>query len=234
MKAAIPILALVLTGARAELADVQQVSLRMAQTMSRESVALRNYTALRHYVLTTSTAGHSAEMLVRVSYAAPHTKNFEVVWERGSGAVQKRIFRRLLESEKEAARGDARITPKNYEFQLEGTEPLNGRPCYVIGITPRTTRKFLIRGRIWVDAKDFAVVRVEGEPAEGHFWIKRTHMVQKYRKMGNFWLPTLNESDTEVRVFGRAHLSIENLEYQINHYDTDSPAETAYRRGRVE
>src|SRR5213078_3661535 len=98
MNAAIPILALALTGARAELADVQQVSLRMAQTMSRDSAALRNYTVLRRYVLTTSTAGHSAEMLVRVNYAAPANKQFDVVWERGSNILQKRVFRKLLEA----------------------------------------------------------------------------------------------------------------------------------------
>jgi hypothetical protein len=234
MKTAIPILALVLTGARAEPADLQQVSLRMAETMSRESAALRNYTVLRHYVLTTSTAGHSAEMLVRVTYAHPGEKNFEVLWERGSGAIQKRVFRRLLDAERDASRTDARITPANYIFHLLGNDTLNGRPCYVIQIEPRSQRKFLLRGRVWVDAQDSAVVRVEGEPADGNFWIKSTHLVQKYRKVGNFWLPATNESDTEVRIFGGAHLLIENLEYQINRYETDVSAEISSKRSRVE
>jgi len=234
MKAAIPILALVLTGARAELADLQQVSLRMAETMSRESAALRNYTVLRHYVLTTSTAGHSAEMLVRVTYAHPGEKNFEVLWERGSGAIQKRVFHKLLDAEKAASRLDARITPENYKFHLRGNDTVNGRPCYVIQIEPRVQRKYLVRGRIWVDVQDFAVVRVEGEPVDGNFWIKSTHLVQQYRKVGNFWLPAVNESDTEVRIFGGAHLLIENLEYRINRYGTDISAETASKRSRVE
>jgi hypothetical protein len=233
MRAAIPILALALTGAHAELADVQHVSARMAEASSRDNAALRNYTVLRHYALTTSTAGHSAEMLVRVNYSKPGGKAFEVLWERGSSAVHKRVFRKLLEAEKDAARTEAGITPENYEFHMLGTQLLDQRLCYVMEIVPRASRKYLLRGRIWVDAQDFAVVRVEGEPTEGSFWIKSTHLVQHYRKVGNFWLPAVNESDTEVRIFGRAHLSIENLEYQVNNQGMEGHAETA-SRSRVE
>ena len=111
---------------------------------------------------------------------------------------------------------------------------MNGRRCYVLRITPKAQGKYLIRGRIWVDAEDFAVVRVEGEPAEGHFWIRSTHLVQRYRKVEKYWLPAVNESDSDVRIFGRAHLTIENLEYQINHYDAENRAEAVSRRPRVE
>jgi hypothetical protein len=36
-----------------------------------------------------------------------------------------------------------------------------------------------------------------------------------YRKIGDFWLPESNESETKVRVFGTAVLSIEYRDYQI-------------------
>jgi hypothetical protein len=78
------------------------------------------------------------------------------------------------------------------------------------------------------------VVRVEGEPVDtDSFWIKSTHMVQRYRKVGGFWLPGSNESDSEVRIFGRAHLSIENLDYNINHSETEDQA-GLLRRPQVE
>jgi hypothetical protein len=230
MRPALSILALLISGAKAEMADVQQVSLRMSEAMSRESAALRNYTVLRHYVLTTSTGNHSGEMLVRVEYANPGGKTFDVVWERGSSGIHKRVFRKLLEAEREAAKTDARISPDNYDFHLEGSDVVNGRRCYVLRLEPKGPRKYLIRGRVWVDADDFAIVHFDGEPADTHFWIKRSHVVQRYQKVGRFWLPAVNESETEVRIFGRAHLTIESLEYQVNRHESGGRAETAWRR----
>ena len=230
MRRVLPILALPVSGAQAEMADVHQVSLRMTEAMSREREALRNYTVLRHYVLNTSNGNHSAEMLVRVEYANPGGKTFDVVWERGSSGIHKRVFRKLLEAEREAARTDARISPANYDFHLEGSDVLNGRHCYVLRLEPKGQHKYLIRGRIWVDADDFAIVHFDGEPADSHFWIKSSHVVQRYQKVGRFWLPAINESETEVRIFGRAHLTIESLEYQVNRHETGGRAETASRQ----
>ena len=232
MKPALPILALMLTAGRAELADVRQVSARMAQTMSRERAALKNYSVLRHYALTIG-GRHSAEMLVRMNQLSS-SRTFEVLWEHGSNAVHKRVFHKLLEAEKEAAQGDMRITPANYEFHLEGMDELDGRRCYVLRMEPRAQKRYLLRGRVWVDGEDFAVVRVEGEPVAGSFWIKDTYVVQQYRKIGNFWLPDVNDSDTDVRIFGQAHLRIESLEYQIHHYVPDTRADAAVAPARVE
>lgn len=50
--------------------------------------------------------------------------------------------------------------------------------------------KFLYRGRVWVNAKDFAVCRIEAEPAKNpSIWIKRTDIRHAYLKVGDFWLP---------------------------------------------
>ncbi len=40
-------------------------------------------------------------------------------------------------------------------------------------VEPQTNNKLLFRGRIWVDAEDFAVVRIEAVPAKNpSFWTK--------------------------------------------------------------
>ena len=44
-------------------------------------------------------------------------------------------------------------------------------PQYVLNVIPRTDEKFLYRGKIWVDAKDFAVTRIEAEPAKEPFHV---------------------------------------------------------------
>jgi hypothetical protein len=235
MIGAIPILALaVLAGVRSDAPLLQQVAARLAQTKSQEAAGVHNYTVLRHYVLTTD--GHSAEMMVRLTYTCPGRKKFETVWERGSNFIQRRVFHKLLEAEEDAARQDVRVTPENYDLRLEGVEDRDGRRCYVIRLTPRVHKKYLVRGRAWVDAADFAVVRVEGEPEEtGSFWIRSTRMVQEYRKVGRFWLPAVNSSDSLVRIFGPAHLTIESLDYQVNqNNDGGSTADARPRRPQIE
>jgi len=203
---------------------IQQVSARMAETRARHASQIRSYTVLRRYTLTTG--HHSAEMTVRVTYNWPGEKKFEVVSERGSGTIQKRVFHRLLKAEKDATHHDARITAKNYDFQLEGMDTVDGRRCYVLRLTPKNDGKYLIRGRAWVDATDFAVVRVEGEPADtGSFWISSTHIVQRYRKVDGFWMPSDSDSESEVRLFGRAHLRIESGNYKIVPAQTEDEAD---------
>jgi outer membrane lipoprotein-sorting protein len=224
MRGRIPILALfILAGAGAEMLPVQQVSARMAETRARAASEIRGYTVVRKYTLTSG--DHSAEMLVRLTYTRPHQRKFEVLSERGSNIIQKRVFHRLLKEETNAHRHDTSLTPDNYYLTPIGMETVDGRRCYVLRMKPRGSDKFLLNGRVWVDATDFAVVRVEGEPVDtDSFWVKSTHIVQKYRQVDGFWLPGVNESDSDVRLFGRAHLKIESRDYQITSAETEDQA----------
>ncbi len=36
---------------------------------------------------------------------------------------------------------------------------------HVLEVVPKTPNRFLIRGRIWVDAEDYAITGIEGTPA---------------------------------------------------------------------
>jgi hypothetical protein len=83
-------------------------------------------------------------------------------------------------------------------------------------VTPRTGEKYLYRGKIWVDSKDFAVTRIEAEPAKNpSMWIKKTAVNHRYEKLSDFWLPAENRTDSWIRLGGHALLSIEYSEYKI-------------------
>ena len=64
-----------------------------------------------------------------------------------------------VESSQKGERKETRIIPENYDFRLVGTEASDGRDSYVLEISPKKPTKFSIRGRIWVDAEDFAIAR---------------------------------------------------------------------------
>lgn len=163
---------------------------------------------------------HDAEMVVHVIFHAPSSKEFTVVSQTGSKFIGDRIFKKLLEGEQEAANEENRrrsaLSTENYEFAMAGYEdsPEGGR--YILDLLPKTKNKFLYRGKIWVDAKDFAVVRIEAEPAKNpSFWIKKTDVSHKYVKVDDFWLPAENHSESLIRLGGKATLSIEYRGYKI-------------------
>jgi hypothetical protein len=132
--------------------------------------------------------------------------------------VRSHVFPRLLEGESEASlpgiRERSRITPENYSFEMAGKEYINQRPAYVLAITPKTQNKYLIEGKIWVDAEEFAIARIEGKPAKNpSFWIKSIHFVHTYQRSGSLWLPASDHSVTDVRILGSNELTIEYFDY---------------------
>jgi hypothetical protein len=128
-----------------------------------------------------------------------------------------KVLKRAIESEKEAFldKRSTAMTDANYRFHLAGSENVAGRPAYILDLEPRTQNKFSSRGKIWVDAEDFAVVKMETEPAKSpSFWIARTQIHFTSSKTNGFWLPEQVRSETKVRVGGTAELTINYGSYE--------------------
>jgi hypothetical protein len=203
------------------LLSADEVIARMIARDSERQAALHGYTAIRRYVLENRDHHKRAEMLVRMICREDGSKQFELVSEEGWGGARKHVFPRLLEAEVEAARPDlrerSRIIPENCAFEMVGQEDVRGRPAYVIAMEPKTPNKYLAQGRIWVDADEYAIVRVEGKPAKNpSFWIKSVHFVHEYDKSGSFWFPVSDRSVTDVRILGATEMTIEYFDYAAN------------------
>jgi hypothetical protein len=193
---------------------------RMVEKNAERAAALERYRGRRHYQIDYSGFPKlHAEMVVEMTYTAPATKTFEVTSSSGSSLLINRVLKRLLETEQEATQGDnprqTALTKENYNFT-----PLEGQgdsQCpYVFSVEPKVPSKLLYRGRIWVDAKDFAVCRIEAEPAKNpDFLIKKTAIKQTYEKIGDFWLSARNESVSSIRFGGTAVLTISYEDYEI-------------------
>lgn len=194
---------------------------KMMEHNSQRDTLGAGYTGSRHYVLQNQKFNKRAEMVVSVKCDPGGTKHFEVVSEDGWKSANKRVIRKMLESETETSRPEIRpstsLSPDNYYFQMVGTDSLEGRRVHVIQVLPKREDKYLFEGRIWVDAEDFAIVRAEGKPAKNpSFWTHSVHFVQQYHKTGTFWFPVSTESVTEARIFGKTEVSITYFDYQPN------------------
>jgi hypothetical protein len=189
----------------------------------RRARELRGYTAKRSYHVDYRgfPGSRDAAMQVETSYSAPDKKDFKVVSQTGSQFLITHIFQKLLNSEQEYLKQDiqeqSELSPRNYDFSLAGTDIDADGQYYVLDVSPKHKSQFLYRGKIWVDAHDFAVARIQGEPAKNpSFWISHTSIDHHYKKFGDFWLPVHNESVTQVRLGGKATLTIDYDEYQVS------------------
>jgi hypothetical protein len=181
---------------------------------------LAGYTAERHYTVSYRgfPAPLSASMVVEVTFAAPSTKSFRVVSHTGTKLLFDEVLSKLLKSEEEAARNpsETALTPDNYQFTLVGEETIANRQFYVLRAEPKSESRFLYRGKVWVDAKDYAVTQIEAEPAKNpSFWIKDTKVHHVYAKTAQFWLPANNRSETVMRFGGTAVLTIDYGTYKV-------------------
>ena len=200
------------------LPSAEEIVSRMTASDLHRQSTIEGYAGMRRYVFQNQKFKKHAEMLVRVKGDQDGTKHFEVVSEDGWKAAHKHVLHKMLESESETSRPEMRanskIVPQNYDFEFVGKAQLAGRTAYVLEIRPKRNEKYLFRGRIWVDAEDYALARAEGSPAKKpSFWTKNIHFVQVYQKCGPLWFPLSTQSVTEAHIFGTTDLSIEYFDY---------------------
>ena len=200
---------------------VDEVVREMVRRNQDRADALLGFQSTRVYRLQYRSflSNREAEMTVHVVYRAPDSKQFTVVSQTGSKIILDRVFAKLIEAEQESIKPETRartaLNPDNYTFTLVGYE---GAPIssYVLQAEPKVPSKFLYRGKVWIDAKDFAVTKIEVEPAKSpSFWTKKSDIRHAYTKVDGFWLPQQNLSVSAIRLGGQATLTIDYKDYKI-------------------
>ena len=207
--------------AEPSIANADEVMAKMfAQDGKREALS-QGYAGYRRYIFDNNRLHKHAELLVTVKCDPDGSKHFDVVTEEGWKTANHKILRKMMESEAETSfpqtRPKSRLTPDNYSFAMVQQDSVEGRPTYVIDVTPKREDKYLFEGRIWVDANDYALVRAEGKPAKNpSFWTRSIHFVHQYQKSGDFWFPATTESITQARIFGNTDVTIQYFDYAPN------------------
>jgi len=214
--------------------SVDQVVDNLVRKDEERARALRHYESTRVYRLSYRgfPGDRDAEMTVEATYDSPATKSFRIISQTGSKLIIDRVFKRLLESEKEAVEPEMHartlLNRDNYDFVLIGFEPagvdslgvnsLNqgSGSQYVLAVYPKARSKYVYRGKVWVDGSDFAVTRIDAEPAQNpSFWTKKSEVHHEYMKVQDFWFPRRNESVSYIRLGGRATLTIDYNNYRV-------------------
>jgi hypothetical protein len=182
---------------------------------------LLGYSVLRTYQVADLKGKVHAQEIGRMEYGSPDKKTFVVTSESGSALVRHLVLNRLIASEIETTAGkehhDSAIVPANYTLNLIGEQQVGPYHCFVARAVPKRRDKYLFEGTVWVDDRDYAVVRIDGHPAKKlSFWIERADFVRRYQKMGSFWFPQRDETLVQVRLYGKKALTIAHEDYVVS------------------
>ncbi|HUJ39105.1 MAG TPA: hypothetical protein VLW54_01055 [Candidatus Acidoferrales bacterium] len=210
--------------------DTDQVVARMVARNQDRARELGGYSSRRHYHLDYNgiLGSRQADMVVDVLYHSPNDKEFSVISQSGSKWICNHVLRRLMQAEQEstqsAEKQKTEISPGNYDFQLLYTETgSDGTVYYVLHAEPKSDSTYLFRGKVWIEGRDFAVARIEGEPAKNPSrWTKQSDFTHQYQCLDGFWLPAKNDTLTQLHLLGRSHLTIDYTDYQVTRAETAS------------
>lgn len=198
----------------------EEIVARMGEANQQRAALLQGYVATRNYHAENLRWKKSADLQATVKFISPATKQFTVVKESGAGIIRRMVFRGMMNAEADALTPQMKrrteINPSNYRFRLVEEETVEGQRTYVLAVEPVRTDKYLFRGRIWVDACDFAIARLHGRPAKSpSFWTRKVEYEKTYQKVGEFWLPRRENATSEIRIFGKSVAAVEHTDYQI-------------------
>jgi hypothetical protein len=201
-----------------------QTTAQIVEQMQRhdhvQANSLQSYEGLRHYSVVYRGFARTitASMDVEMTYDTSSGKSFRITSQKGSGMLCDKVLKKALDSEREASldKSATALNSSNYKFQLVGTDQVGDRLEYILSVEPVSPSKFLYKGKIWVDATEFAVAKMEVQPAKNpSFWISRTLIHHTNDITNGFWLPERNYSETKVRIGGTATMSIDYQSYRI-------------------
>lgn len=190
----------------------------IAQAESQRDSRVHEVRSVRQYIVRNSRWKTDATMDVRMITGADGRKRFEVLSTNAEG-LRKTILMRIVEGEVQAAAKndrDGNVNSKNYELRpVPGAAP-SGNGCRPVQLVAKHRTRFTFDGHGCVDMNDMAMVRMEGRTTKSmSFLVGRAYVVQEFRKIGDLWYSSLNQSTADVRFLGPTQLIIKYSDYSI-------------------
>jgi hypothetical protein len=203
------------------------------QRSSQQAAALAAYSAVTVVRAELPDTSQQGEFELQRKFEAPHSLQFTPVHYTGDGFVKSNVITRLLQSEVDHVQKDdpalTAISPANYKFSYKGVSRIQDRLVHVYQVKPHKKRPGLFKGRVYLDARSGALVRVEGNVVKSpSFFVKHIEFWQDYTDVQSFTLPVRIHSEAKARIVGRTIVDITHRDYQA--VPSNSPAATQTAR----
>jgi hypothetical protein len=147
----------------------QDVISRIDNAQKSREQKLAGYTAIEHYTVRNSHFDQIAELTAFVRYEKELGKRYQILSRRGPQFLQQRVINRILKEDATLSRSSERphtsLTSANYSMQVQETQLLHGKLCYIVRIRPHAHNFSLVDGKAWISVEGFSLLRIEGRPA---------------------------------------------------------------------
>jgi len=196
--------------------DLNTIVQRMTTAQRENKARLRPFTVKRGYVLLDKKDQPKSEVVANITVLPPDNKQYWIESSSGGGMGEK-VLRDILTKETEPPKDEQKkeLSAENYDFQLLGEDTVDGRRCYLLALNPRREEKDLIRGKIWVDAENYNIHRIEGSPVKSpSWWIHDLQILINFAEVDGMWLRTFTHAVATVRFKGKYVMESRDLEYR--------------------
>lgn len=166
-----------------------------------------------------------AEMTVKTTYQKDLGKSYVVLSETGSELFRKEVLDRVLENERTltqpANRAAAVITSSNYWMAVKGPALADGRDCVELVIVPKRSSPYLFKGEIWVDSRDYAIVKFEGVAGKSPSMLTGPAQVSRhYVEVDGYPMATHAKAVSNSWILGQTTITIDYSDYQLKLHGT--------------
>ena len=208
----------------AQIPDIKTVIQGVDASVKNRIDRIMDYTVTEHYVVFRGKEQHpAAEMMVQTVYRRESGKSHTILSQNGSPIWRNEVLGTLLENERKMSRPGnvetALINSSNYEMKFDGhpRESLYGRDCLVLDITPRRSSEYLFRGKLWVDAQDFAIVQLKGTASKSATFLARAAEVSRqYAEIDGLPMATHAEAVSGSALLGQTVVKVDYSNYKID------------------
>ena len=206
-------------------ADITSVVRGVDASVQSRLNRLGGYTVTEHYaVFRGKDQSHpAAEMLVKTTYRKESGKSYQVLSQSGSSLWRDEVLHTLLDNEKRMSQPGnvqtALIDSANYDMKFDSNprDRLNERDCLVLDITPRRNSEYLFKGKLWVDAQDFAIVQLKGTAAKSAFFLASAAEVSRqYDELNQLPMATHAQAISGSALLGQTIVKIDYTDYQLD------------------
>ncbi len=163
-----------------------------------------------------------AEMTVKSTYTKGKGKSYIVLAESGPAIIRKLGFSAFLDNETNINQpGNVELswfTSSNYKMKLKpgGVQRMNGRDCLALSITSKRKAPNLLQGTLWVDAKNYSIVQVEGTASKSpSIWTGAPKMMRQYADLSGYSMATHATAVSNSFLIGRTTVIIDYRDYQL-------------------
>jgi hypothetical protein len=219
----------------AQAADTQTILRGIDQSVRNRVSRVLSFTDVEHYSVYRGTdlTHPAAQMTVKVTYRKGIGKSYQILEQSGSALIRRFGLMPLLENEETInLPGNVErswFTSANYDMQLKpgGPQRVQGRACYALAITPRHKAPNALIGTLWVDADSFSIAEVDGIASKNpSIWSGVTHLMRQYADIQGIPMSTHARAESSSSLFGRAIVTIDYGQYQLQLAPDSNPQPT--------